>query len=164
MAAHDDLYDAVLRNRSNLHDHDLARRGVESGLLPGVRAGGEVGCIAGGGIPAVDEIRIVGDLAGDALFGFYDAREIRCRRMGAEGTRLLGHISLNGFVQFAAGSFGGLREGSFFRRRDLFRGNGGESDGGRKEEGAKGTHSEGSLTLSFVRPSANAKPFRRGGF
>ena len=76
VAADDNLVHAVLGERRNLHDHDLARRGVEAGLLPGVRAGGEVGRITRVGVPAMDEIRIIGDRAGDALLGFDDAWEI----------------------------------------------------------------------------------------
>ena len=98
VATDDDLHHAVLGDRSDFHDDDIAGRGVETRLLPGVRAGGEVGCVAGVGVPAVDEIGIVGDGTGDALLGFDEAREIRRRRMGPESARLLRHVILDGRV------------------------------------------------------------------
>ena len=51
MAADDNFDHAVLGERGDLHDEDFAGRGVEARLLPGVRAGGEVGGVAGVGVP-----------------------------------------------------------------------------------------------------------------
>ena len=143
MAADDDLHHAVLGDRGDLHDHDLARGGVESGLLPGVGSGSKVRGVAGGGVPAVDEVGIVGDGASDAFLGFDDTGEILRGSVGAERAGFLGHVGFNRFVQFATAGFGRLNEGGLLGRRDLLRRNGGASDGGREEEGVEQTHGEG---------------------
>ena len=149
VAADDHLYRAMLGDRGDLHDDDFAGRSVEAGLLPDVGARVEVGCAAVGGVPAVDEIGIIGDRPGDALLAFDDTREVAGSGVGFEGARLLRHVSLDGRVQFGAVGFGGLDERSLLRRRDLFDRRSGERGGGREQGGAKQTHGEGWPHLGF---------------
>ena len=91
----------------------------------------------------MDEIGVVGDGASDAFLGFDDTGEVLRGSVGAERAGFLGHVGLDGIIEFAASRFGGRDERRLLGRRDLLRRNGGESDGGREEEGVERTHGEG---------------------
>ena len=98
MAADNHRHRAVFGKRGDFHDDDFAGRGVEPGLLPDVGARVEVRSAAVGGIPAVDEVRVVGNRPGDAFFAFDDAGEVAGGGVGFEGARLLGHVVLDGLM------------------------------------------------------------------
>ena len=54
--------------------------------------------LAGVGVPAMDEIRIVGDRASDAFLRINASGEVLGRGVGAEGAWFLGHVGFNRFV------------------------------------------------------------------
>ena len=154
----------MLGKRGDLHDDDFAGRRVEAGFLPDIGARVQIRGAAVGGVPAVDEIRVVGDRPGDTFLGLDDAGEVAGGGVGFEGARLLGHVVLDGRVQLGAVRFGGLEERNLLRRRDFFDRRSGERGGSREQGGAKQTHGEGFHTMPFPLNLANAKPLRRASF